>query len=106
MQMEKSTVGLEKTVIVMPSSEIFESPPIMLMYSVAITPRTIPMYPKTVVTTTLSIITPFRIDTGRAPSALRIPNSWVRSFTVMSIILLMPTTPLIKVRSPMTQRAM
>ena len=42
------------------------------------------MYPKKVVIVTLSEIISQRIDIGLAPSALRMPNSWVRSRTVIS----------------------
>jgi len=42
---------------------------------------------------------------GFAPSALRMPNSWVRSRTVMSMMFEMPTTPLSSVSRPTTQRA-
>ena len=37
------------------------------------------------------------IDTGLAPSALRMPNSEVRSVTVTSMMLLTPTMPASKV---------
>ena len=53
----------------------------------------------------LSLIMSQRIDEGRAPMALRMPNSRVRSFTVMSMILLTPTTPESKVNKPIIHRA-
>ena len=40
---------------------------------------------------------------GLAPKALRMPNSRVRSFTVISIMFETPTMPLIKVKIPITQ---
>ena len=43
------------------------------------------------------------IDTGLAPSALRMPNSEVRSVTVTSMMLLTPTMPASKVPRPMIQ---
>ena len=53
----------------------------------------------------LSLMMSQRIDEGRAPMALRMPNSRVRSFTVMSMILLTPTTPDSKVNKPIIHRA-
>lgn len=53
----------------------------------------------------LSVMMSFNIDQGLAPMALRTPNSRVRSFTVMSIMLLTPTMPLSRVKSPIIQRA-
>ena len=43
------------------------------------------------------------IDTGLAPSALRMPNSEVRSVTVTSMMLLTPTMPASSVPRPMIQ---
>ena len=43
------------------------------------------------------------MERGLAPRALRMPNSWVRSLTVMSMMLLTPTMPLSSVKMPMTQ---
>ena len=49
---------------------------------------------------TLSVIISFSIDHGLAPIALRMPNSWVRSFTVMSMMFDTPTIPLSRVNNP------
>ena len=68
-------------------------------------PRNIPIYPKAAVMTTLSAMMSLRMAPGLAPMALRIPNSWVRSFTVMSMMLDTPTMPLIRVRRPRIHRA-
>ena len=54
--------------------------------------------------TTLSAKTLRKMLQGRAPSALRMPNSRVRSLTVMSIMFEMLTTPLNKVRMPTTHK--
>ena len=54
---------------------------------------------------TLSVMMSFNIDHGVAPMALRMPNSRVRSFTVMSMMLLTPTMPLSKVKMPTIHRA-
>ena len=54
---------------------------------------------------TLSASTPRSIAQGRAPSALRMPNSLVLSFTVMSIMFEILTTPLISVSNPTTHNA-
>ncbi len=43
------------------------------------------------------------IDQGVAPSALRIPISFVRSFTAIIMMLETPTTPASRVPTPMTQ---
>ena len=43
------------------------------------------------------------IDEGLAPSALRMPNSKVRSCTVTSMMLLTPTMPASSVPRPMIQ---
>ena len=51
---------------------------------------------------TLSSSTIRKMVNGRAPSALQIPNSLVRSFTVISIMLL---TPISSVQIPMIQSA-
>ena len=80
-------------------------PATVFMYSVAAMPATIPIYPKKVVIVTLSAMISHKIDIGLAPNALRIPNSRVRSFTVISMILLTPTMPLSKVNMPITQMA-
>lgn len=40
------------------------------------------------------------MEKGVAPKALRMPNSLVLSFTVINIILLIPTIPAIKVPIP------
>ena len=42
---------------------------------------------------------------GLAPMALRMPNSRVRSFTVMSMMFDTPTTPLSSVNSPTIHKA-
>ena len=55
--------------------------------------------------TTLSVMMSFMMLHGVAPIALRMPNSWVRSLTVMSMMLLTPTMPLSRVKSPMIHRA-
>ena len=64
-----------------------------------------PMYPKILVMMMLSVMMSFSIDQGLAPMALRTPNSLVRSFTVMSMMLLTPTMPLSKVNKPTIHRA-
>ena len=56
------------------------------------------------VITMLSSTTMLMMFQGVAPIALRMPNSWVRSFTVMSIMLLTPTMPLSKVSRPRIQK--
>ena len=53
----------------------------------------------------LSIIISLNIDDGLAPIALRMPNSRVRSFTVISMILLTPTIPLKSVNRPTIHNA-
>ena len=55
--------------------------------------------------TTLSTMMSHRMEAGLAPSALRMPNSWVRSRTVMSMMFDTPTMPLSNVKMPMTQMA-
>ena len=69
-------------------------------------PQSMPIYPKNVVITTLSTMMSLRTDRGEAPMALRMPNSRVRSFTVMSIMLLTPTMPESSVNRPITYSAM
>ena len=64
-----------------------------------------PMYPKKVVMITLSTMMSFRMVHGLAPIALRMPNSWVRSFTVMSMMFETPTMPESNVNSPTTHSA-
>ena len=92
--------------IILICSKCFDwSPATVFMYSVAAMPATIPIYPKKVVIVTLSAMISHKIDIGLAPNALRIPNSRVRSFTVISMILLTPTMPLSKVNMPITQMA-
>ena len=54
---------------------------------------------------TLSAMMSFRISAGEAPMAFRMPNSRVRSFTVMSMMLETPTMPLMSVSMPKIQRA-
>ena len=54
---------------------------------------------------TLSVMMSFRMSCGLAPMAFRIPNSRVRSFTVMSMMFDTPTIPLSRVNSPTTHRA-
>ena len=53
---------------------------------------------------TLSAMMSFRISAGEAPMAFRMPNSWVRSFTAMSMMLETPTMPLTSVRRPRIHR--
>ena len=53
----------------------------------------------------LSEMMSHRMERGLAPRALRMPISWVRSFTVMSMMLLTPTMPLSRVKMPITQMA-
>ena len=55
--------------------------------------------------TTLSMMISRKIDHGLAPMALRIPNSCVRSFTVISMMLDTPTMPDNKVKRPTIHRA-
>ena len=80
-------------------------PIVASMYSFAATPSTIPMYPKNVVIITLSTIISFSVDHGVAPMAFLIPNSRVRSFTVISIMFDTPTMPLSSVNSPIIHSA-
>ena len=54
---------------------------------------------------TLSAMISLVMLQGLAPMALRIPNSWVRSLTVISMMLLTPTTPLSSVNSPTIHKA-
>ena len=54
---------------------------------------------------TLSMMISFRMLQGLAPIALRMPNSWVRSFTVMSMMFDTPTMPESSVKSPTIHRA-
>ena len=61
------------------------------------------MYPKMAVIRTDSVRISRMIDAGRAPRALRMPNSAVRSVTVTSMMLLTPTMPASSVPSPMIQ---
>ena len=77
------------------------------LYSCILWQRYLPpfLYTRKVVIVTLSAIISHKIDIGLAPNALRIPNSRVRSFTVISMILLTPTMPLSKVNMPITQMA-
>ena len=79
------------------------SPEMVFMYSVVRMPAIMPMYPNNVVIVMLSVIINPKIEIGLAPKALRMPNSRVRSFTVISMILLTPTIPLNKVKMPITQ---
>ena len=50
-----------------------------------------------------SAITNAKIEPGLAPNALRMPNSRVRSRTVISMMLLTPTIPAINVPIPIIQ---
>ena len=61
------------------------------------------MYPKAAVIITDSVRISRMIDRGLAPSALRMPNSAVRSVTVTSMMLLTPTMPASSVPRPMIQ---
>ena len=45
------------------------------------------------------------MEAGLAPRAFRMPNSCVRSRTVISMMLLTPTMPLSRVKIPITQMA-
>ena len=101
----KSTVGFSNTVAEATPMSITCAPLTAFIYSVTAIPATMPMYPKKVVMVILSAIISPRMDIGLAPSALRMPNSCVRSFTVMSMMLLTPTIPLSKVKIPITQMA-
>ena len=67
------------------------------------TPSTRPIYPDTVVINTDSVRIRLMMDQGVAPRALRMPISLVRSFTAISMILLMPTMPAKIVPMPITQ---
>ena len=100
-----STVGFRKTVSVHIPVSIVWLPKALFIHSVAPIPATMPIYPNIVVIVTLSTIISQRIESGLAPSALRIPNSRVRSFTVISMILETPTIPLSNVKIPITQIA-
>ena len=64
-----------------------------------------PMYPKNVVMMTLSMMMSFRMLHGFAPIALRMPNSRVRSLTVMSMMFDTPTMPLSNVKRPTIHNA-
>ena len=55
--------------------------------------------------TTLSTMMSHKMLLGFAPKALRMPNSCVRSLTVISMMLLTPTMPLSSVKMPTTQMA-
>ena len=95
--MGRSTVGFIN--IVGPSffgimSSIFDTPSLTKM------PKKSPMYPNDMVIINDSSITDFNIEYGDAPSAFLIPNSLVRSFTVISIMFPTPTMPAISVPMP------
>ena len=92
-------------VVVNKPESTFMLPMVAFMYSLAAMPNTMPMYPKKVVMMMLSMMMSRRIDHGVAPIALRIPNSWVRSFTVMSMMLETPTMPLSRVKMPTIHNA-
>ena len=66
-------------------------------------PKTKPMYPAMVVIMIDSSKIKPITDDGLAPIAFRIPISLVRSFTTISMMLLTPTIPAIKVPIPMIQ---
>src|SRR5213075_3532651 len=67
------------------------------------TPMTRPRYPAMPVTSVDSSSNVLMMENGVAPSALRMPISLVRSFTVMIMMLLMPTMPAINVPRPTNQ---
>ena len=71
----------------------------------ATNPKNIPTYPKKAVMVMLSANISLVMFQGLAPMALRTPNSRVRSLTVISIMLLTPTIPLSRVRSPIIHNA-
>ena len=104
--MDRSTVGFSKKVMENTPISMVCLPATTFIYSVTAIPATMPTYPKKVVMVTLSEIISQRIDTGFAPNALRMPNSCVRSRTVISMMLLTPTMPLNSVKMPITQMAM
>ncbi len=62
-----------------------------------------PAVPATSVSSTLSLNTCTVMSAGFAPMALRTPNSWVRSFTMIHMILPTPITPAIS--EPMPTKA-
>src|SRR5574337_788654 len=62
-----------------------------------------PTSPAIVVSTTVSISTMRITELGVAPSALRTPNSFVRSLTAISMMFDTPTTPAASVRPPTIQ---
>ena len=105
MQMPMPTVGSSNTFRVKKPLSSFSCPMVASMYSLAATPSTMPMYPKKVVMQMLSTMIRRRIDQGLAPMALRMPNSCVRSLTVMSMMLETPTMPEMSVRMPIIHSA-
>ena len=63
------------------------------------------MKPNSVVMMMLSMMMSRRMLEGLAPMALRMPNSRVRSFTEMSMMLLTPTMPESNVNRPTIHKA-